>query len=236
MEKRFFQLDKIEKFRFVLTSLIRITLIIATVLAIYERNWMVLFVIIITFFLTFLPIMFEKKYKIDLPAEFEIIIILFIYAGIFLGGPRNFYNIFWWWDSLLHFFSGVALGFAGFLILYVFYKRRKLNVSPRTIAIFAFCFALALGVIWEIFEFNIDIFLGYNMQEARYFGTLGLCDTWLGVKDTMIDLILDAIGALIASISGYFYLKKGERGILNYFIKKFEKINPLLFKTRLDNP
>ncbi len=230
MKKSFRRLNKIEKFHFVFTSLIRITLVIAASLTIYERNWMALFVIALTFFLTFLPAVIEKKYRIDLPAEFEIIILLFIYAGIFLGGPRNFYYLFWWWDSLLHFFSGVALGFSGFLILYVFYKKGKFKANPRTIAFFAFCFALALGAIWEIFEFGIDYFLSYNMQESRYLGTLELCNTWLGVRDTMIDLILDTIGALIASISGYFYLKKDEKGVLNYFIKKFEKNNPYLFR------
>jgi hypothetical protein len=223
-------MEKIERFHFAITSLIRIILIVAASLAIYEKNIMVIFVILITFILTFLPDLIERKYKIDLPAEIEVIIVLFIFAAIFLGGPWDFYYKIWWWDSLLHFFSGIALGLAGFLILYVFYKKGKFKASPKTIMLFAFCFALSLGALWEIFEFSVDATLEYNMQKARNLETEESCNTWLGVRDTMIDLILDATGALIASILGYFYLKKGEKGILTLIIKRFERINPHLFK------
>lgn len=230
MKKPFSQMGKIEKFHFTITSLIRLTLIVAIYLAVYEKNFMAIFVTALTFILTFLPGMIERRYKIDLPAEIEIIIVLFIFAAIFLGGPWEFYYRIWWWDSLLHFFSGVALGFSGFLILYIFYKKGKFTASPKTIMLFAFCFALALGAMWEIFEFGVDATLGYNMQKARNLAPPESCDTWLGVRDTMIDLILDSIGALIASLAGYLYLKKGEKGILTFLIKRFEKRNPSLFK------
>lgn len=230
MGKNFSKMEKIEKFHFAITSLMRIVLVFAIFLAIYEKNFMAIFVIIITFILTFLPKLIERKYRIDLPAEIEVIIVFFIFAAIFLGGPWDFYYKIWWWDSLLHFFSGIALGLSGFLILYIIYKKGKFNASPKTIMLFAFCFALALGALWEIFEFGVDVTLGYNMQKARGLTTSGECDTWLGVRDTMIDLILDSTGALIASLLGYFYLKKGEKGILTFLIKRFEKGNPYLFR------
>lgn len=225
-------MEKIEKFHLAITSLIRVVLTIAISLAIYEKNFMATFVIILTFILTFLPRIIEKRYQLDLPAEIEIIIVLFIFAAIFLGGPWEFYSRIWWWDSLLHFFSGIALGLSGFLILYIFYKKGKFNASPKTIILFAFCFALALGALWEILEFGIDATFGYDMQEARNLATPEDCNTWFGVRDTMIDLILDATGALIASLLGYFYLKKDEKGILTFLIERFRKRNPYLFKKR----
>ena len=158
---------------------------------------------------------------------------MFIYASVFLGEVKGYYTRFWWWDSVLHAFSGLGLGFVGFLILYVLYKTGKFKANPKLIVLFSFCFALALGALWEIFEFGMDSFFGLDMQRSRNLETIyGYCDTRLGVLDTMWDLILDALGALIASIAGYFYIIKGEVPIIDNLVKKFEKKNPDLFTNK----
>lgn len=126
----------------------------------------------------------------------------------------------------------MALGFAGFLILYIIYRTGGFRASFKLIAIFSFCFALALGALWEIFEFGVDTFFGANMQKARGLGLESNCNTRLGVVDTMWDLILDAIGALIASITGYYYLKNKKIPIFSSLIKRFEEKNPNLFKNK----
>jgi hypothetical protein len=228
--KGFRELERIDKFHFILTSFIRIVLVVAIFFGFLEGNYFVIFISALTFLLTFVPNIFERTYRIELPAEFQIIILFFIYAGVFLGGAQNYYYIYWWWDSMLHFLGGIALGFIGFLILYVLYKSDKFRASAKWIVIFSFCFALALGALWEIFEFSVDEFLGYNMQKARDLDVCPGCDTRLGVVDTMRDLILDSIGALIASVAGYFYLKKGRVPLLTRFVKSFEKNNPKLFR------
>lgn len=217
-------------FYFYFNLAIKIILINAFVIAIWEKNWLNAFLSFLTFALTLLPFAVKKRYKLELPEEIQIIIILFIYAGIFLGGVRDFYYKFWWWNSLLHAIGGIGLGFAGFLILYSLYRSGKFQASPFLIVLFSFCFALAVGALWEIFEFAIDSF-GFNMQKARILeGIYGYFDTRLGVIDTMWDLILDSLGALVASVSGYFYLKKKEFFLFDRFVKRFENKNPLFFK------
>jgi hypothetical protein len=225
--------DRIGKINIYLTLIIRVTLILAIPIAIWEKNWLFAFLSGLTFFLTFISKIVKKRYNLKIPAELEIIIVLFIYAGIFLGGVREFYYKYWWWNYLLHLLAGVSLGFAGFLILYVLHKTERLKTSPFLIVFFSFCFALSIGALWEIFEFSIDFFFGYNMQKARGLENIyGYCDTYFGVIDTMFDLILDAIGALIASIAGYFYLKKGEVFLFDSLVKKFEKQNRRLFRIK----
>lgn len=217
-------------FHFYLNLIIRIVLIVGFIIALWEQNWLNAFLSFLTFILTLLPFAFEKSHKIELPEEVQVIIVLFIYAGIFLGGVREFYYRFWWWDYLLHAVGGVGLGFAGFLILYSLHKSGKLKASPFLIALFSFCFALAIGALWEIFEFTMDYFSGFNMQKARNLEKVyGYFDTRLGVLDTMWDLILDSFGALIASVSGYFYLKKKEIFLFDKLVERFEKKNPLFF-------
>jgi hypothetical protein len=113
----------------------------------------------------------------------------------------------------LHALSGILLGLMGFTFLLMLYQGEKIKTNPLTITFFSFCFALALGTIWEIFEFLMDLTFKLNMQKS-------------GLNDTMSDLILDGIGALIISFLGYLYLKNKE----NFIIKKI--INKILRKNK----
>jgi hypothetical protein len=182
--------------RYLLIS-IRIFLIISVILEIYSGRWFALFITILTILLTYLPKMFEKKYRIDIPETLEIFILFFIFATLYLGEVHSFYFKFWWWDLVLHFCSAIALALVGFAILSGLYEKKRILSKPIWICVFAFCFALALGAAWEIFEFSIDQIFSSNMQKS-------------GLVDTMTDLIIDSIGALIVSVAGFFYIKKGK--------------------------
>ncbi len=251
--------SRADKIYFSLTLFMRVTLLAAiagSILEIifWETGWMTLFVSSLAFLFTFLPHFIQQTYKIRLPGEIQIIIVVFIYASLFLGMAQEWYRRFWWWDSLMHAFSGIALGFAGFMILYALHKAGRLQAGPFLIVMFSFCFAVALGAVWEIFEFGIDSFLGDNMQRTRYsfeemdhnengplyrlqcLGTGYTIEnvpedevTRVAIYDTMWDLILDSIGALIAAVCGYIYLKKGEIFLFDRLVQKFEQVNPELF-------
>jgi len=209
-----------------LITIIRISLILAILGSIYERNWINIFLGFLTLILTFAPSFISKKYKIYLPIFLQFFIVAFIYAGLFLGEIHNFYFRFWWLDSVLHLLSGIALGFVGFLIIYILYKTDRFRAEPILIAIFAFSFAMSLGGVWEIFEFLMDEFLNTNMQKARDL----CCGSRVGVIDTMMDLILDAIGAIIASIVGYLLIKGKNVYFFGNIVKDFEEHNERLFK------
>lgn len=217
----------------IITGAVRFFLALAVLGSIYELNWMALFVSFLALVLSFSPEFFRRRYRIVLPRFLQAFIIVFVFAALFLGEVRSFYLKYWWWDSLLHLLSGIALGFAGFLIVYILRKTGKFMTSPALLATLAFCFALAMGALWEIFEYLTDQFFRLDMQKARNLCEVGAvyCDTRLGVADTMRDLILDAIGALYASITGYFYLlrKKFSSSFLHGLIKEFEEKNRHLF-------
>ena len=198
-------------------NFIRLTLLIAIGVSIFFMEWTSLFVSILTLFLTFAPHFFEERYKVKIPIEFHIAIVVFIYATLFLGEVGGFYERFWWWDALLHTGSAIAFGLIGFIILYTLSQTGKIKTNPLWIAIFAFSFAIAMGVIWEIYEFAMDQLFGLNMQTS-------------GLVDTMWDLIVDTLGALIVSIVGYIFLKTGKKSFFGNIIKDFEQKNPKLFR------
>jgi len=219
-----------EKIQHYIGFFIILSLIVALVLELINQNWEFFFVTVLALGLIFATYYFQKKYKIRLPAKMQLAIILFIYAGVFLGEVRNYFVKYWWWDSLLHLFSGFAIGLIAFGIMYVLYKTEKVKTSLVFIAVIIFSLSMTIGVVWEMFEFGVDHYMGANMQRARDLcPEIGACDTRLGVVDTMKDFILNSIGALFASIIGYIYLRTGGHFLLNKIMDKFKKQNPRLF-------
>lgn len=177
------------------------------------------FTAILGFVLTFIPATIESitKNRIKFSSGMKIAIVLFIFGSELLGEIRSFYEIIPWWDNLLHTTSGVILALLGFMIVYELNESEKgyVKLSPLFVALFAFCFALAAGAVWEIFEFTGDRLLGMDMQKFRpTAGTTELVtDAWrydAGLIDTMTDIIMDAASAFAVSLLGYIKIKTGK--------------------------
>ena len=98
-------------------------------------------------------------------------------------------------------------------------KKVKLHLAKRFVAIFAFTFSLSMGALWEIIEFVIDQVFDLNMQKS-------------GIVDTMTDLIVDTIGALIISISSYYYILKVKVPVFYHFISNLVEKNPHIFRRK----
>ena len=196
-----------------LVNFLRLTLLIAMAVSIYYNSWTNLALSVLTMLLTFLPSWFEKKYKIDIPLDFELIIILFIYASLFLGEINNFYEYFWWWDILLHAVSAFSFTCIGFVILSIVFEVNQVKAHPAWLSIFSFCFAISIGVLWEIYEFSMDQLFGFNMQKS-------------GLMDTMWDLITDCLGSAFASLTSYSYLEGGKRSYVGHLVNLFFAANP----------
>ena len=129
---------------------IRLILIIALVASLFYKDWIVLFVSSLALLLTFSVSFLEKRYSIKIPIEFELALVLFIFASLFLGEVRGYYTKFWWWDLVLHSGFAIAVSLIGFIILYGLYESKKIGQSPFIVALFTFFFALGTGALWEI--------------------------------------------------------------------------------------
>ncbi len=189
--------------------------------AIYEQHWASLLVTILTFTLTFAPMQFQRFYHIKIPIVFTSAIIIFTYFTLFLGEVGGFYERLWWWDVFLHAGAAIGFGLIGFLFMFMLFGGDKFAAPPIAIVWFAFCFGMTIGVLWEVFEFIIDQIFATNMQKS-------------GLVDTMYDLIVDALGAMLGSMAGYFYLKGRWFGGLAKLIDQFVRENRKLFKKNKD--
>ena len=123
-------------------------------------------------------------------------------------------------------------------------SRIKFELSPIYVALAAFCFSMTVGVLWEFFEFGMDRLFHMDMQKdtvvqsitsvmldptnrnipvtiggihsvavnGQELGFDGYLD--IGLYDTMADLFVNFIGAVVFSAIGYFYIKQRGKGRL----------------------
>ena len=134
------------------------------------------------------------------------------------------------------------------------HKSLNFELSPFFLAIVAFCFSMTIGVLWEFFEFGMDqIFLTDMQKDAviHQFSTVlldpsnsnraipvtGITDVAIngeslgvggyldiGLFDTMKDLVVNFIGAVVFSVIGYFYVKsRGKNRFATHFIPVVKK-------------
>lgn len=123
-------------------------------------------------------------------------------------------------------------------------SKLKFQLSPAFMAIISFCFSMTIGVLWEFFEFGMDTIWHLDMQKDTIINTIttvkldpahsnarvsitGIEDVVIngeslglggyldiGLLDTMYDLIVNFVGAIVFSVIGFFYTKRRDAKIL----------------------
>ncbi len=116
-------------------------------------------------------------------------------------------------------------------------ERIQFAMSPLFVAMLSFCFSMTIGVLWEFFEYGADILLQTDMQkdmvvqsissvllnpehtntavkienitETAINGVPLAIDGYLdiGLFDTMKDMFVNFVGAVVFSVFGYFHAK-----------------------------
>ncbi len=160
----------------------------------------------------FLPNMLEKKWTWPITDAMYILYFLFLYCAIYLGEVRNFFYVVPHWDTWLHTFSGGMLGALGFIVVDRLNRVEGVPVrlSPGFVCLFALCFAVTVGVFWEIYEFTFDGLLGLNMQKFRLENGTQLVGR-AALQDTMKDLIVDVAGAAVSVLLGYLSSRRQQK-------------------------
>jgi hypothetical protein len=186
---------------------------------ILNGNFENVFLCVLTLVLFTLPSFFERHMKIDVPDTFEAIILLFIFAAEILGEISEYYISVPGWDTMLHTINGFLAAAIGFALIDILNREDKfaISMSPMFVALVAFCFSMTIGVLWEFFEFGMDMLFGMDMQKDTIIN--GVVD--IGLIDTMKDLLVNFAGAIVFSVGGYFYIKYRGAGRSGRFIRRF---------------
>ena len=149
-------------------------------------------------------------------------------------------------------FLAAAVGFSMVMLLNDD-DRITFHLSPAFLALVAFCFSMTIGVLWEFFEFGMDFFLGTDMQKdtvihaihsvsldptlsnkvvtipdiqdvvinGESLGLGGYLD--IGIIDTMKDLFVNFIGAVVFSLSGFFFVPSKKTAEQDYLQQALEE-------------
>ena len=194
------------------------------VFLVLRQAWLHVFLVAGIMILMLLPIVLKRRRLVEIPSELQVLAILFIFATLFLGEVRDYYGRFWWWDLTLHATAGLLMGLFGFMIVYMLNEDRQvdMHMRPAFLALFAFSFSVAIGALWEIFEFAMDQMFGLNMQKPMLGDPSGL-------TDTMWDLVVDTLGAGIVSLAGWRYLARARKPYVDSWVRRFIARNPQIF-------
>lgn len=176
-----------------------------------------IFLIVLTAIVILIPWIVESRYKIDIPDYLEVILLAFLFIGVVGGFLNNFYENVQGYDKLTHTLSGITLSIIAFQGLYILNKSTKIkvNMGPRLISIFSYTLSITLLVLWEFYEFAIDT-IAYNlnnlttsnMQRYQWINESLTFPQDYGLYDTMMDLIVGAVGALVVCFVGYLLIRK----------------------------
>ncbi len=237
----------------VIYTILRLLVIGVLIRSAMTQNWNNVGICVLALLLFLAPSILEKRLKIVLPSLLEIIILFFIFAAQILGEVDEFYLLFDSWDDMLHTINGFLAAAIGFALIDMLNKNEKIKFSmtPFFTASFAFCFSMTVAVMWEFFEYAMDVWFGNDMQKDTWIDTVNsvalneagenvpvlieinqvtLNDeiVWgkyldIGLHDTMHDMWVNFIGAIAFSFLGYVYIKNRGKGFASKFIPKLRK-------------
>lgn len=107
-------------------------------------------------------------------------------AHILLGMQLEFYENSIWYDKAIHGIGSAAIAVVLLLFIRQYCSVRSIALPVGLVAAFVLGGTVTAGTLWELFEFSIDL--------------TGLFYAQRGLHDTMLDLLADTVGAVLAIV------------------------------------
>lgn len=235
---------------FIVYSVLRVLVIVMMILQLFNQNYENVFLCLLTLVLMIVPSVLQVTFKVEFPSGLEIIVLLFIFAAEILGEISSFYIYFQHWDTILHTLNGFLCAALGVSLVEILNKDKRIpfQMSPFFLAMVSFCFSMTIGVLWEFFEFGMDMLFLLDMQKDTVISQIST--TYLdptkqnlrvlipeitqtavngqimdingyldiGLIDTMEDLLVNFIGAFVFAVLQYIYGKHGDKRIFKNLV------------------
>lgn len=149
------------------------------------------------FGITLLPAVLERNY--DLPLDPWLGLWITLAVTLHTLGSSGLYARLPWWDSLTHAMSASLVAAVGYTAARaVDLHSDEVEIPVRFAFVYIFVVVLAFGVVWELFEYGLDIVTaqtGVTMPLAQH-----------GLDDTVVDLLYNSVGALVVATFGQAHL------------------------------
>ena len=220
---------------FTVYVVLRVLVLAVLVLQLFNGEYYDVFLCALTLTLFMIPSFVERRLHIDVPNTLEVLILLFIFSAEILGEIQEYYLTYPFWDTMLHTINGFLMAAIGIAMVDILNRSRrfKVRLSPVFVAVVAFCFSMTIGVLWEFFEYGMDTFFQMDMQKDTWINVVNTVslnpngenspvhipiesvvvngEEWpgyldIGIHDTMKDLFVNFIGAVVFSVIGMIYI------------------------------
>ncbi|HSG54658.1 MAG TPA: hypothetical protein VLA45_04315, partial [Paracoccaceae bacterium] len=106
----------------ILARIIWLLLVLSAIVGVFERSWSLAVVSVATLVISLAPVFVARWAAVTVPPVFIAAIVLFTGGTLFLGEVFDFYDHFWWWDSVMHASSAAGFGLIGFVWVFMMFQ------------------------------------------------------------------------------------------------------------------
>lgn len=188
------------------SRLMQLMLVMMIIAGVYMRSSKVVINSALGLFVSFLPAIFEKDHSFSISPFLN----LWITSAVFFHALGSFglYSSVGWWDHLTHSLSASLVAGTGYTVIRsIDIHKQDIHLPDRFMFVFILMTVIAFGVVWELFEFGLDIIAtstNISMPLAQH-----------GLSDTMKDMSFNLGGAVIAAVLGQAYLSELSEKIID---------------------
>ena len=142
---------------------------------------------------TVMPALLERNYEIPLDPWLG----TWLTVAVFLHtlGSAGLYGYVHWWDHVTHAMSASLVAGTGYIAARAIdLHDDDIHIPRRFAFVYILVVVLAFGVVWELFEYGLDVVAagtGVEMPLAQH-----------GLDDTVRDLMFNSLGALLVAAFG----------------------------------
>ena len=211
----------IPKGQLIFWLIVRLALIVCATYSFIKGDLVMGFESVFCFIFTHLWDMFQVfgngSFIEEVPPISQTALNLIIFLGIPFGSYIGLFDKIWWYDVFMHCMSGMVCAVFGYDFA-VIIQRKKGQCAATLAALFSIMFALSIAVGWEFYEFLMDTLHGTNLQLSKRGAETAGFDLskyhneygYLGLFDTMTDMMSNATGGLAGMIFMIIYRNKGK--------------------------
>lgn len=219
--KTFAHLTKTQIFRLVILMTAYAFCLFTAVFFAVQKEWSKVVMALVSLLYASIPEIAQKLFKFRIQTPLYVVVMFYTICPL-LGYSYHFYYVVPYWDKILHAFGGLIFAMLGVYLPTVLSKDKTCNVL--LCAVFGFAFSVAISGLWEFCEYGMDTLFHTDMQKDRWIteirsyllgvdvGEIGVVEGIqtvivngqplegyldIGLIDTMLDMLLETIGAAI---------------------------------------
>ncbi|UCC93136.1 MAG: hypothetical protein JSW25_00195 [Thermoplasmata archaeon] len=177
------------------TTALKAVMVVLAIVAVFRGPEVWVYSGIFCAVFAFVPTVIRRATGLSMPValEFLLFLALFLHVG---GGALGIYDMFGPWDMVTHFVSTFMLALFGFTLVFIAnHQWAFMTMTPGRVILVTMVIAMSLGFIWEGMEWAADKLFDIRAQD--------------GIADTLMDLVMDAVGGLAASLLAVRWVANG---------------------------